>query len=1428
MPVKVHAFEKKIIYVYKHIDVESHKGWLKVGETKLSRIARDGNILRIIEQHEASNVAYDVLYTTPAATNDGRAFSDNDIHRKLIEQNIERETTANPRTNRKSEWFKTDIETVIRTIDNFKANTKVDSTGTITDFTLRSEQYDAIETTATYFERTIEEGNLQPEFLWNAKPRFGKTLTAYCFAQKIKAKKVLIITNRPAIADSWFSDFQRFDFKYTDQTDGKHRWIFTASESVRNNLSNITGSSNIRTRDEQIQNNDKYLNFIHFISLQDIKGQNESADRYKERNQWIFSNNDQEGIEWDLLIIDESHEGVDTHKSFRVLENVKYKFALHLSGTPFKALASNKFNSNQIFNWSYTDEQSAKSEWNLEDGNNPYACLPKLNIFTYQLSRAIQLKAEEAKDEGSEYAFDLGEFFRAVKEDGKDKFAYEDKIKLFLDNLVNPKFQYPFSNKDYLDSLRHTFWLLPGVASCKLMKQMLAEHEFFREYKIILAAGNGDEDRITNTALEEVRAAINGNSNDKHPLETKTITLSCGQLTTGVTVPAWTAVLMLNNVKSPAQYMQTAFRAQNPFETATSGGETFTKENCYVFDFAPDRILQTLAEMADSGVSDTSASRESKVQRLINFLPVIAEDDEGRMHELDANEVLTIPLKLITAEVVSRGFMSNRLFENISGIFGAPQSVMDIINKMNPDEGGKVGNSSNNPLTNKPRIWVDKENRIHINEDIVVNTSNGLLGDKQYVEIGTDEEKEVLAIKQDVATALRNKNIPAASANVVIKVLEKKLPKVVAKIPDPAPQPGDPDYHRPESPDEKPAPKEKSEEEKTRDRLRGFARTIPSFLMAYGDTNTTIANFESNIPDDVFQDLTSITKDEFKKLRDGFEYDATSEETGKTEKCRFEGLFNESVFNASVQAFLNKRAELADYYLSDHTEDIFEYIPPQATNQIFTPKRVVKMMIDALEKHSPDLFKRTDSTFIDLYMKSGLYITEIVKRLFANTRSQYKSDAECVKYILENQVYGLAPTGVLHAITNSLIFGFDESHTISTKNFAQIDFLPYAKGTADKSGQQKLNEIFNKGNDMKFDAVVGNPPFQESEEKTESQSQANSKWVYYLFQDMADKIGDRSSLIYPFGGWFDNNKEYKGFGKRILSDGHTVSINAFEGTSDRRAWYRNDKSPKPIFGENVNLSAGVSIVTRDQTNTYKTFKYSNRMYSDATRNVSVDEWYSLSPNPDFTVGIKLSGDRLEKYVSNKTFGIESDFIEKNPKLFSLNPSDFKDPIKLLTNDKSGSAGRAKWFYINRTTIEKNVDLIDEYKVAMPSAYPKKTLVSGVPTIDNVLNRASEIIKIFKPKEVFGRSKMLIYHSPKKADVDNFMKYIQTRFFAYMVLNEPNRSFSFGFIIPLLNFTVNSDIDWSKTIAEIDQQLYGKYGLSNQEIDFIETHIKPME
>lgn len=363
---------------------------------------------------------------------------------------------------------------------------------------------------------------------------------------------------------------------------------------------------------------------------------------------------------------------------------------------------------------------------------------------------------------------------------------------------------------------------------------------------------------------------------------------------------------------------------------------------------------------------------------------------------------------------------------------------------------------------------------------------------------------------------------------------------------------------------------------------------------------------------------------------------------------------------------------------------------------------------------------------------------------------------------------------------------------------------------------------------MKFDFVIGNPPYQETINKTETQTQANSTWIYPYFQLSADKIGKCSCLIYPFGGWFDSPNRLGGLGNIILKDGHTILVHAYEGTSDRRAWYRRDKLPQPIFGENANLSAGVSIVLRNESH-HDSFEYSNRIYSDAKVKVNINEADALTPNPLFiSINKKLGNKKLISQIKKGIFGIESNFVELNPNKVSFKKDDWNKPIQLLTNDKSGSTGRAKLYWTSIDNLNKGKEYCDYYKVLINSAYPKKSLTSGNPTIANVLSRINELIETLPLGSAFGRSRMALFMSKDKNECDNFIKYINTNFFAGLTLQEPNRSSTFGEIIPIQDFSSKSDIDWTKDIEDINSQLYKKYKLTQEEINFIESNTEEMK
>lgn len=1354
--VKTTFKENKVIYIYHHPKSKEHEGWLKIGDQT------GYNSGRVRDQNEADNIEAETLYTIPAIDKNGKPFRDKDVHAIIDASGLfEREQKKNSKSGRYSEWYKMTKKEAIEAIES-----RINLTGfnldilkkTNVDIKPRDEQQKAIDQTYNYWKN--KEINSDRKFLWNAKPRFGKTLTSYWFAEKIKAKKILIVTNRPTISDSWYEDYRKHI-----QPKGTYKFGSTKDNKYVTENGNLGGRAlNVNEIKTAIKNDESV---IFFISLQDVKGKDKNnPETFKQKNKWIFEES------WDLFIIDESHEAIETVKAQTLFKNLKTDFELHLSGTPFKELANKKFKVQQIFNWTYEDEQSAKENWDPLDGENPYYELPRMNMFAYRLSKTLNAQIGDG-----EYAFDLNELFKVTQ----SRFVYEDKVLKFLDNLFGininnnqTKKPFPFADSEIRDELRHTFWLLPSVAAVKALKKLIQDQvketpsrKIFADYEIIDAAAKGDDEHEGKTALEKVKKVIGDG------IKTKSITLSCGQLTTGVTVKPWTAVLMLYGAEggktSATKYLQAAFRAQNPWKYTDEQSNERIKENCYVFDFAPDRLLLIFQDYAKSIIGGGEGT-ETKVKKLLNLLTVVAEDDYGEMKELDANEVVTMPLKLMTEEIVNGKFItSNKLF-NIGNIFHLPDGAREILNEMGTISKGRIEHDKTKNKIEEPKLEYDSDG------NLILNESN--LGKKKYEELVKD-----------------NPDLPTDRSPIIDDLPPSDIKSELEK----------------QVKDE-----QKELESEFHDHLRYFTRAIPMILMAYGKVDTKLENFEKYIDASTFQELVGITKEQFQDLRDKYE------------------LFNEDVFNASITEFLNRKTELANYYENNNDSDIFDYIPPQQTNQIYTPKSVVKMMVDNLEKYDPSIFKSKDNKFLDPYVKSGLFVTEIVKRLYKNLEHKIPDESQRLEHILTKQVYGFSPSKILHLISNETIFGFMHGRPEFKKVKYQVEknfvYFENEEMVVSKN-QNALNDKIKQewGENMKFTAIIGNPPYQETLGKSETQTQGNSNWIYHYFQNIADKIGNYTCLIYPFGGWFDSPERLGGFGKKILSDGHTLSINAYEGTSDKRAWYRNDKNPLPIFGNGANLSAGVSIVLRDNTKNYLSFNYSNRMYTDIEASISIKDWRSLVPNPNFLqLAKKMEGIKLKERIIKGVFGIESNFVEKNPTMVSYKESDWTCPIRLLTNDKSGSAGRAKLFWTDKNIIKKGQKYINKYKVVTTSAYPKKTFVSGKPTVENVKLRTKELIEVLPKGSAFGSSKLSLFMSDNESDCKNFIKYTQTNFFAFLLLQEPNRRSTIGDVILDQDFTKKSDIDWSKSISEIDKQLYKKYNLSQEEIDFIETRVKPME
>ena len=1077
-----------MIYAYNTPGVSYHDGWTKIGYTEKQSVQK-----RIGQQTHTADIRWALAWSDNAMYKDGSGeyFTDHEFHDFLQSQHhILREP--------KTEWFQIDGP---RSEELFRAFARRETSWPeACTYELRKEQAEAVAMTADYF----ESGGT--EFLWNAKPRFGKTLASYDLIEKMELDRVLIVTNRPSIANSWAEDFRKF-------IGWRDRMAFVSDTDA------LRGQAGVQTREEYVSALSRGIErgIVAFESLQGLKGSVYLGGQY-DKLKWISD------MQFDLLIIDEAHEGVDTMRTERAFRNIKRRHTLYLSGTPFKQLASDQFSGEQIYNWSYADEQEAKENWTGDD-YNPYEALPRMNMFTYQMSGMIydqlQLGADLSDDGDTvDFAFDLNEFF-ATNESGK--FVHEAEVRRFLHALTTQE-KYPFSTPELRRELAHTLWILNRVASVKALAKLLRDEEFeyaFGDCEIVIAAGDGresDEDAATAAAYDRVKTAI--------ATHERTITLSVGQLTVGVTIPEWTGVLMLCNLQSPASYMQAAFRAQNPC-IFTSGGQRFRKQNSYVFDFDPARTLIIFDEFANNLSPETASGRgtgedrEKNIRRLLNFFPVLGEDEEGKMVELDAKAVLSIPRRLKSQEVVRHGFMSNFLFKNITNIFGAPGIVRQIVEKLTPAQEDPKKNKRDS-LDHMGEVPVNDEGEVEIPGAIVIGRTQDVFGPKVYEDMQADIQdsldslgaagpddigKRLQDMVTAVKTAVKQKTVePAADAYDVKPGVRTRVEKQVEREVDASFQKLEDDYRQQtniarvelerkrqsaeseaeiqkaedeysaaiadalkvftdsamqqaqRTIEEKPKElveqleKHKAESEKrtieedVRAHLRGFARTIPSFIMAYGDDELTLANFDDYTEDNVFLDVTGITEDDFRFLRDGGDY--TDPETGVTE--HFAGhLFDEVVFNDSIREFLKKKRELADYFDESREEDIFDYIPPQKTNQIFTPRWVVVKMVDELEAENPGCFDDPDNTFADLYMKSGLYITEIVKRLYRSEkmRQLFPDDRERIRHILERQVYGMAPTRIIYLIATNYILGFDEDMKKATTHFAQADAAEAAKSS---------------------------------------------------------------------------------------------------------------------------------------------------------------------------------------------------------------------------------------------------------------------------------------------------------------------------------------------------------------------------------------------
>lgn len=711
------------IYAYELIDVATHKGLLKIGYT--SRTSQN----RIAEQLRTSRIKYKIVFEESAMRNDGSAFTDFDVHRYLKKKGIK---------NIEGEWFRCTIKDLKVAILEIKSGVKNEDNRTL-DFTMRPEQVEAVEKMITYFKSFKKENKTKtPHFLWNAKMRFGKTFATYQLAKKMDWKKILVLTFKPAVQSAWDEDLQtHIDFK---------GWQFIS----RNGLS--------------FKDADKKKPFVCFGSFQDYLGKNE-AGGIKAKNEWVHATN------WDCVVFDEYHYGAwreNAKDLFEAEGKKELEFGegegmdyfdegnmpittnayLYLSGTPFRAIASGEFIEEQIYNWTYSDEQKAKENWK---GNpNPYASLPRMVMLTYQLPDSIR----ETAMKGEYDEFDLNIFFSADGEGKKAKFKYENEVQKWLD-LIRGSFSettidnlklgakkppLPFSHAPLLNVLSHTFWFLPTVASCHAMSNLIGQkqNKFYHDYTIVVAAGASAG--IGVEALPPVQDAMD------NPLKTKSITLSCGKLTTGVSVKPWTGIFMLRNSSSPETYFQAAFRVQTPWtiknpDSKSPSKEEIIKLECYVFDFAPDRALRQIADYS-CRLNVNESNPEKKVEEFIHFLPVLAYDGSS-MKQVDAAGILDMAMSGTTATLLARRWESALLVNVDNNTLQRLMNNEDAMKALMSIEGFRNLNQDIETIINKSESVKKAKKEANKRE----------LSKKEKKEL-SDEEKEYKTVRKQIQEKL--------------------------------------------------------------------------------------------------------------------------------------------------------------------------------------------------------------------------------------------------------------------------------------------------------------------------------------------------------------------------------------------------------------------------------------------------------------------------------------------------------------------------------------------------------------------------------------------------------------------------------------------------------------------------------------------------
>ena len=1312
----------KLIYVYR-INDEAHRGILKIGEAscnssdnylalqpnckELNAAARE----RINHQTQTAGIKYELLYTEVTAHfRDGGvcSFNDKDVHDLLIRSGIKRKVFDTE--NNANEWFYCDLETAKAAIAALKQGRKSLRPGEITEdrspIIFRPEQEEAIKKTLKQFKK----GN---QMLWNAKMRFGKTLTALQVVKLMQFGRTLILTHRPVVDAGWFEDFGKIFYDSPNyQYGSKHK------------------GESFTSLDKQFKQHG--IHYVYFASMQDLRGSETVGGKFN-KNDALFS------APWDLIIVDEAHEGTQTALGKAVMEELtkdKTK-VLRLSGTPFNLL--DDFKEDEIYTWDYVMEQRAKQEWEeTHPGDpNPYAGLPTLNIFTYDLGRLMNEFADE------DVAFNFREFFR-TRDDGT--FIHEKDIRNFLNLLTktDPESAYPFANDEYRDIFRHTLWMLPGVKAAKALSALLKAHPVFQHFEIVNVAGDGDEDEENGEALKMVEAAIG-----KDPDTTRTITLSCGRLTTGVSVKPWMGVLMLSGSFNTAAsaYMQTIFRVQTP---ATINGRV--KENCYVFDFAPDRTLQVLATVPrlSTKAGKTTENQKRAMGEFLNFCPVIAIEG-SKMETLNVTRMLQQLKRAFVERVVRNGFEDGCLYND------ELMKLSDIEIKEFEDLKGIIGQTKAMGNTGQ----IDVNNQGLTNEEYEEKEK---LEKKKKKELTEEEKKRLEELKK-----------------------KKKVKEDAISI------------------------------------LRGISIRMP--LMIYGakveneDEELTIDNFTNLIDPQSWEEFMprGVSKQKFNA---------------------FKKYYDPEIFSAAAKR-IRAMARAADRLTIEERIEriaaIFATFRNPDKETVLTPWRVVNMhMSDCLGGYTffnedfsetieePRFVDRGDVTaevftpdshLLEINSKSGLYPLYLAYNIYrSRLRNQMFSPESLEEHqaiwdaaVAEN-IFVICKTPMAKRITERTLLGFRKGNT---NMWAPEDLINKIKNQPELF-IKKVGDLV--GKNVKIKAVVGNPPYQEEGESTRKAP------IYHLFYDAAFKLSPIVSLITPGRYLFKAGQTPAEWMDRMLADPHFKVVDYFQKSNE-------------VF-PTVDIKGGVAIGLRNANKEFGAIGF----FSEFPQLVSIMDKVRI--HKDFVRGA------FSETVSSQGIYRFSDLaLTEVPRIYEVQGKGtaakitsnafenlteiFVDSEDKLSDKGVQIMGRIKGCRETRWINAKYLqpcDFLNYYNVFVPEANGTgaigevlSTPVIGVPVIGvPVIGHTDTFLSIGK------------FASAEEASA--CLKYVKSKFARCLLgtlkatQHNPKDTWA---NVPMQDFTANSDIDWSKSVEEIDAQLYKKYHLSDDEIAFIESMIKPM-